>query len=214
MKALSIIIPAYNEHATILKVLEQIAAQSIDGVQFEVIVIDDGSSDGTAELVESRPDLHNHLVRQHPNQGKGAAVRAGLQKAGGDFVLFQDADLEYSPGDYPAMLLPVLTFDADIVIGSRFMAPRYSRVHYFWHKIGYDGAVELARDRRDLVEPAKLAADGWDQHAEILAVATKKAEVIYEVPISYHGRSYAEGKKIKAHHVFGVIWMIIKKRFG
>jgi glycosyltransferase involved in cell wall biosynthesis len=230
MKTLSIIIPAYNEHATILKVLEQIAAQSIDGVQFEVIVIDDGSSDGTAELVESRPDLHNHLVRQHPNQGKGAAVRAGLQKAGGDFVLFQDADLEYSPGDYPAMLLPVLTFDADIVIGSRFMAPRYSRVHYFWHKIG-NGFITLLFNilynttfsdiyscylmyRRDLVEPAKLAADGWDQHAEILAVATKKAEVIYEVPISYHGRSYAEGKKIKAHHVFGVIWMIIKKRFG
>jgi len=226
----SVIVPAYNEEATITKVLEAVRAQRIEGIEFEIVVIDDGSTDGTLERLKANPGLYDQLVEQRPNQGKGAAVKAGLARATGEYVLFQDADLEYSPSDYGAMMLPVREFDADIVFGSRFLAPRYQRVHYFWHMVGNRFITLLFNVlynttfsdiyscylmyRRKLVDPNGLKSMGWDQHAEILATAVKSAEVNYEVPISYHGRSYAEGKKIRAHHVIGVILMIVKKRFG
>ena len=230
MTTISIIVPAYNEEATILTILREIQSQEIEGFDFEVVVIDDGSSDGTVALLKANADLYHELVVQSPNQGKGAAVKAGLAKATGDYILFQDADLEYSPNDYGAMMLPVREFQSDIVMGSRFLAPRYQRVHYFWHMIG-NRCITLLFNilynttfsdiyscylmyRRELVDPSALKSTGWEQHAEILATATGKAKVTYEVPISYHGRSYAEGKKIRAHHVIGVIWMIIKKRFS
>ncbi|MSO85772.1 MAG: glycosyltransferase family 2 protein, partial [Rhodospirillales bacterium] len=136
MIAVSVIIPAFNERATILEVLRAVRAQTIDGVRFEIIVIDDGSSDGTGDMVQANPELCDRLIRLPKNQGKGGAVIAGLKAATGDYVLFQDADLEYDPADYAHMLAPVLRFDADLVMGSRLMAPRYTRVFYFWHKVG------------------------------------------------------------------------------
>ena len=136
MIKLSIIIPAYNEQATIVELLEKVAEQKVDGIAFEVIVIDDGSKDRTVELLEARPELYTSLVRQPQNGGKGAAVKAGLAVASGEYVLFQDADLEYDPNDYAKLFEPILRFDADVVMGSRLIASPITRVSYFWHKVG------------------------------------------------------------------------------
>ncbi|MCP5367788.1 MAG: glycosyltransferase family 2 protein [Hyphomicrobiales bacterium] len=229
MTTVSIIIPAYNEERTIIQILERIAEQRVDGVAFEVVVIDDGSKDRTVELLEARPELYSHLVRMPKNGGKGAAVKAGLRQASGDYILFQDADLEYDPADYAKMLVPVQRFDADVIMGSRTIAPPFTRVYYFWHKVG-NRFITLMFNllynmtftdiyscylmyRRTLVDPDELRSEGWEQHAEILTDAVRRGKVVYEVPISYHGRSYEEGKKIRAHHVISVIWMIMRQRF-
>ena len=231
MTKISILIPAYNEQDTIITVLEKIYRQSIDGFEPEVIVIDDGSKDNTIQLVESRPELYTKFIKQAVNRGKGAAVRAGLKEATGDYVLFQDADLEYDPADYSKLYLPIFRFDADLVMGSRMVAPEYTRVSYFWNKIGNRLITMIFNIlnnttftdiyscylmyKRDLVDQDQIRCEGWEQHAEILSLATRNATNMYEVPISYHGRTYSEGKKIRAHHIIGIIWMIIKKRaFG
>ncbi|NQV46736.1 MAG: glycosyltransferase family 2 protein [Rhodospirillaceae bacterium] len=226
----SIIIPAFNEQATIIEILELVARQRIDGVEFEVIVIDDCSTDRTVALLEERPDLYGKFVKLSINGGKGAAVRAGLGIATGDYVLFQDADLEYDPNDYGKLLEPVLRFNADVVMGSRMVASPITRVSYFWHKVG-NRLITLLFNllnnvtftdvyscyllyRRSLVPVTSLTTDGWEQHAEILTRAISKGKSFYEVPISYYGRTYDEGKKIRAHHVLPVIWTIFAKRLG
>jgi glycosyltransferase involved in cell wall biosynthesis len=132
----SVLVPAYNEAATIVQLLREVRAQKVEGVEFEVVVIDDGSNDNTVALLEQNPSLFDKLVKQARNAGKGAAVIAGLKQATGQYILFQDADLEYSPSHYDLMLMPVKSFGAEIVMGSRFAAPRYTRVQYFSHKIG------------------------------------------------------------------------------
>lgn len=229
MIRLSIIIPAYNERLTILEVLQAIAAHPVAGIEFETIVIDDGSTDGTKELVETRPDLYRKLVALPRNGGKGAAVKAGLSEATGDFILFQDADLEYDPADYPQLLAPVLSRDADIVMGSRMIAPAVTRVHYFWHKVGnrlltllFDMMFNVAFTdiyscyllyRRSLLDPAELRVTGWAQQAEILTRIVPRAGRIYEVPISYYGRTYGEGKKIRAIHAVQVAAEIVAGAF-
>ena len=229
MTKISIIIPTYNEAETIETVLRAVRAQTVDGFTLETIVIDDGSIDDTAERLEKHPELYDHLLRLPHNQGKGAAVKAGLGVATGDYILFQDADLEYDPADYKVLFSPVQKFDADIVMGSRLIAPAYTRVHFFWHKVG-NRLITLVFNilynttfsdiytcylmyRRSLVDPQRLRSTGWEQHAEILANAVKSATMTYEVPVSYHGRSYAEGKKIRAHHVFAIFWMMLRRRF-
>jgi len=224
----SVLVPAYNEERTIIQILEKVAEQKVEGIDLQVVVVDDGSSDSTASLVEAHPELHHKLVRTTSNGGKGAAVIAGLRQLEGEFVLFQDADLEYDPSDYARLLKPVVKFGADIVIGSRLTAPEYTRVHYYWHRLGnrsltglfnilfnttftdiYSGYLLL---RRSLINPDELAAFGWDQQAEILGMAVPRAKVMYEVPISYHGRTYEEGKKIRARHGAIVAWQILKRR--
>ena len=229
MIVVSIIIPVFNEELTIIELLKKINAQSLDGFELEVVVIDDGSTDKTPELLAKHNDLFQHLDRLPSNQGKGAAVKAGLKMASGDYILFQDADLEYDPNDYGVMLHPVQTFDSDIVMGSRLVAPQFTRVNYFWHKLGNNLITLLFNVlynstftdvyscyllyRRTLVDPDSLRTKSWEQHAEILAKATRKAKIVYEVPISYHGRTYAEGKKIKAYHVVAICWTMIRERF-
>jgi glycosyltransferase involved in cell wall biosynthesis len=136
MKKLSIIIPAYNEEKTILTLLERVNAQAIAGVEMEIVVVDDGSKDGTAALLDANPALYSKFVKLERNQGKGAAVIAALAAASGDYILFQDADLEYDPAEYPVMCEPALVHGADIVMGSRFVAPRMTRVAYLWNKVG------------------------------------------------------------------------------
>ena len=225
---LTVLMPAYNEAATIVGMLERVRAQRVDGVDIRIMVVDDGSTDDTADLLEANPQLYDHLLRLPRNAGKGAAVRAGLAEADGDFVLFQDADLEYDPADYAKLLRPVLQHQADMVMGSRLIAPEFTRVHYFWNKIGNRSITLLFNllnnttftdiyscyllFRRELVDPARLKADGWGQQAEILSLAMAGARVIYEVPISYHGRTYGEGKKIRAHHVLDVFANIVRGR--
>ncbi|CAA7626509.1 Glycosyltransferase [Candidatus Terasakiella magnetica] len=223
----SVLVPAYNEEKTIVAVLEKVRAQNIPGISIEIVVVNDGSKDRTREILDARPELYDHVIHQ-ANGGKGAAVKAGLGMATGEFVLFQDADLEYDPADYARLLKPVREFDADIVMGSRFLAPEYTRVFYFWHKIGNWGITFLFNIlnnttfsdiyscylcyRRKLVDPNGLKTQGWEQQAEILSKAVAAGAVFYETPISYHGRTYAEGKKIKAHHVFAVLATIIRER--
>jgi glycosyltransferase involved in cell wall biosynthesis len=227
---LTVLVPAYNEEATILTVLERVSAKPIPDVTLEVIVIDDGSKDGTAALLEANPSLYAKFIKLPQNGGKGAAVRAGLQQATGDYVVFQDADLEYDPADFAKLILPVQRFDADVVMGSRMLAPEFTRVHYFWHKRGNElltFVFNLVNNttftdtytcyllyRRSLLEPAELKSDGWEQHAEILSHLVRRAKAIYEVPVTYAGRTYAEGKKIRASHAVDVIGMIVRRRIA
>ncbi len=228
MARVSIIIPVYNESATVVQLLTQVRAQRLDGIEFEVIVIDDGSRDNTVSLLEANPQLYDQLVKQEKNGGKGAAVIAGLRRASGDYILFQDGDLEYSPSEYSALLYPVKEFGAELVMGSRFIGPKYTRVQYFSHKLGNrvitfmfnilfnttftDIYTCYLLYRRDLVSADELVSFGWEQHAEILCRAVQRAKVMYEVPISYHGRSYEEGKKIRAWDIVPVIGMILRRR--
>jgi glycosyltransferase involved in cell wall biosynthesis len=227
MVELSVIVPAYNEEKTILELLAIVKSQSIEGTTIEVIVIDDCSTDGTLELLEANPDSYDKLVTLQINSGKGGAVQAGLAEATGDYIIFQDADLEYDPADYSSMMKPVLKHDADVVMGSRLLAPHYTRVHYFWHKQG-NHLITLFFNiinnttftdiyscyllyRRDLIRADELTTLGWEQHAEILTLATNRSKVFYEVPISYHGRTYDQGKKIRAYHIISVLWTIFVK---
>ena len=229
MIRVSIVVPAYNEEATILPILEKVREQRVDGVAFEVIVVNDASSDGTLARLESRPDLYDRLVSHRENGGKGAAVKSGLRAATGDYILFQDADLEYDPAEYAKLLLPVLRFDADMVVGSRFLAPLYTRVHYLWHKIGnktITGVFNVLFNktftdlytcyvlfRRNLIVADELRTEGWEQQAEILSLVVRRSRTHYEVPIAYHGRTYDEGKKIRAHHALSVLLTIARTRF-
>ncbi len=229
MIKISVIMPAYNEQATIIEILTRIRAQKVDGCVFDVIVIDDGSKDDTVKILEAQPELYDRLIRMPQNGGKGAAVKAGLEVAEGDFILFQDADLEYDPADYGRLVRPILEFDADVVMGSRMTYAEYTRVFYFWHKIGNLVITTLFNVlnnttftdvyscylmyRRTLVNPHELNTYGWEQHAEILSIAAGKARSMFEVPVKYNGRSYDEGKKIRAHHILSVLWTIIRMRF-
>lgn len=226
MVSVSVVVPVYNEERTIIDVLERIKSVSVPGATFEVIVVDDGSRDGTRGVLDARPDLYARFIKHEVNRGKGGAVKTALAVAMGDYVLFQDADLEYDPGEYGKLLRPVLEFQAEVVMGSRILAPDYIRVHYFWHKVG-NRLITLVFNllnnktftdiyscyllyRRDLVPVTDLVSEGWEQHAEILSLAIKRSENVYEVPISYHGRTYSEGKKIKAHHTIAVLGMIAR----
>ena len=136
VRCISVIIPVYDEQGTVLDVLRRVNEQEVAGAIFEVLVIDDGSTDGTTRLLESNAGLYTKLIKRPRNAGKGAAVRDGLREATGEYVLFQDADLEYDPAEYATLLRPVLEFDADIVMGSRLVASPCTRVSYFWHKQG------------------------------------------------------------------------------
>ena len=163
------------------------------------------------------------------NSGKGAAVKKGLLNATGEYILFQDADLEYDPSDYQKLLKPVLNFKADIVIGSRLAASQLTRVYYFWHKLGNKFITFLFNVlnnttftdiyscyllfRSDLLKPEDLRSDGWDQQAEILSLIVSRGKSFYEVPVNYYGRTYEEGKKIRAHHAVAVLLTILRKRF-
>jgi glycosyltransferase involved in cell wall biosynthesis len=223
--SISVIIPAYNEERTILKVLELVRANAVEDFPLEIIVVDDGSKDRTRELLEQNPGMYDKFLPLARNGGKGVAVKEGIRAATGDLVLIQDADLEYEPADYPVLFRPLRIENADMVIGSRMVAPQLTRVYYFWHKIGnklitllfnvlfnttftdlYSGFFVF---RRSLVDVDKLKIDGWGQHAEILCMVVPRCRGVYEVPISYMGRTYDEGKKIRPQHILGVFYAII-----
>lgn len=229
MIKLSIIIPAFNEEKTILELLNKVNEVNIIDVEKEVIVVDDCSIDNTFRLLETNNKLFTKLIKLKKNRGKGAAVKRGLLEATGDYILFQDADLEYDPNDYKKLLEPVLRFKADVVIGSRLSASQLTRVYYFWHKLGNKFITLLFNIlnnttftdiyscyflfKSDLVKSDKLLTTGWEQQAEILSMVISRGNSFYEVPINYYGRTYDEGKKIRAHHAFAVILTIFKKKF-
>jgi len=206
---LSVVVPCFNESATIATTLKRVLDSPYTA---EVIVVDDGSSDGSAEIVEGLGDPRVRVVRQPFNQGKGAAIRRGFKEAVQPYVIVQDADLEYDPSDYPSLVAPLLSGEADVVFGSRFMGGRPHRVLYFWHSLGNRFLTLLSNAftnlnltdmetgykvfRREVLETFELEEDRFGIEPEMTAKAAAGKWRIYEVGISYKGRTYAEGKKI------------------
>ena len=226
---LSVLIPVYNEENTILNILKRIKECEIDGFDFEIIVINDGSTDNTLKIIKENTNLFNHLVTFDQNKGKGFAVRKGLKIATGDYIIFQDADLEYDPKDFIKFTNLINQFPVDIIIGSRFNYSEYTRSHNIANKIGNNILTFIFNllynttftdiyscylaFRRDILNIDELKTDGFEQHAEILCKLIKKGDKFYEVPISYNGRSAAEGKKIKFYHFFSVLYRIFIEKF-
>jgi glycosyltransferase involved in cell wall biosynthesis len=225
---LSVIVPAYNEAATIQKTLSRILAQPI--VQ-EVIVVDDFSSDATIEAVRTvmTHDPRVRLETHRLNQGKGAALRTGFSLASAEIVIIQDADLEYDPEDYHLVLEPILQGKASACFGSRFAGGRAHRVLYFWHMIGNklltllsnmftnlnltDMETGMKAFRRDILQNIHIQENRFGFEPEITAKIARLQVPIYEVPISYNGRTYAEGKKIGWKDGIRALWCIVKYRF-
>ena len=225
----SIIIPVYNEEKTIIDILKKVNHQKINSILMEIIVINDGSKDCSLELLKNNPKLYTKLINLEKNKGKGAAVREGLKSAVGDYILFQDADMEYDPSEYEKLLEPIIKFDADIVMGSRLMTSSLTRHGgYARNRIGNNFITSLFNllnnttftdiysgyliFRRSNITPSKLRTDGWEQQAEILSKIIRNSSKIHDVPIVYHGRTYEEGKKIKPRHILGIIGMIIREK--
>ena len=226
---LSIIIPVYNEEKTILEILRKIKKNSSTNLKYEDIVINDGSTDNTKKLLEDNKDLYDKLLINENNKGKGFSVKKGIANSTGSHIIFQDADLEYDPSDYAKFEKIFLEFDADGIIGSRFIYSKYTRSHNILNKIGnkiltlifnllYNTTFTDIYScyfafKKNLLESNLLETEGFEQHAEILCKVIKNGNKFYEVPISYNGRSQSEGKKIKAYHFFLVLYQIIKRRF-
>jgi glycosyltransferase involved in cell wall biosynthesis len=222
---LSVIIPVYNEEHTIQEILRQVRAL---GLTHEIIVVDDGSTDGTRALLETEANQPGTtVVLQTRNMGKGAAVRAGFERATGDILLIQDADLEYDPRDYPALLRPIEEGRVTVVYGSRFLGPRKAML--FWHMLGNKFLTLLTNVlfntilsdmetcykvfRADVIKGIPLRSRRFEFEPEITAKVLKRGHRIFEVPISYYGREYDEGKKITWREGPKAIWTLIKYRF-
>ncbi len=224
---LSVIMPVYNELQTIEPILKRVDAV---GLADEIIIVDDGSVDGTREfLSELAPQFPNVKLYMHDrNQGKGAAVRTGIEQASGDLLLIQDADLEYDPRDYPKLLAPIEEDVADVVYGSRFLgAPR--RVTMFWHMVANkmltfmtnllynsiltDMETGYKLFKREVIKDIPLHSRRFEFEPEITAKLLKRKVRIFEVPITFNPREYAEGKKIGLPDAFEAVWTLIKYRF-
>lgn len=226
---LSIIIPVYNEKDTLLQLIERVRDIEITK---EILIVDDGSTDGTSTLIRDAitgkfPDVKT--FEHEANRGKGAAIRTAIQQANGDYIVIQDADLEYDPKEYFTLLAPILDGRADVVYGSRFLGGGAHRVLLFWHRLGNsfltllsnmctnlnltDMEVGYKVFKSEVLKNINLKSDRFDFEPEITAKVAKKRYRIYEVPISYSGRDYSEGKKIGWRDGIQAIWTIIKYRF-
>jgi len=224
---LSIVIPCFNETKTIRAIVDAVRAAPTAGLEKEIVIVDDCSTDGTRDLLRSEiAPLVGQIVYHEKNQGKGAALRTGFAAATGDIVLIQDADLEYDPQEYPRLIKPILDGKADVVFGSRFAGGDAHRVVYFWHMMG-NRFLTLASNmctnlnltdmetcykvfRREVVAKIKIEENRFGFEPEITAKVAKLRVPIYEVGISYYGRTYEEGKKIGWRDGFRALWAILK----
>ena len=225
---LSIIVPVYNEEKTVIEVLNKIKSNSSNRFKYEIIVIDDGSTDQSRKLLEDNKHLYDKLLVNESNKGKGFSVKKGLLNISGTHIIFQDADLEYDPADFKKFEKIFLDFNADAIIGSRFIYSNYTRSHNILNKIAntfltfifnllYNSTFTDVYScyfafKKDLLNVHELRTEGFEQHAEILCKVIKKGNKFYEVPINYIGRDASEGKKIKPHHFFLVLYEIIRGR--
>ena len=226
---LSVVIPAYNEAATLREILAAVRAVTLDGIGKEIIIVDDGSTDGTREIIREEAAQGDIVALFHErNSGKGAALQTGFRAATGDIILVQDADLEYDPREYGALIQPILEGKAQVVYGSRFLGgPRKAML--FWHMFGnklltlttnilYDSILSDMETcykvfRAEVIKPIRIHSRRFEVEPEVTAKILKQAIRIYEVPISYNGREYHEGKKITWKDGFAAIWTLIKYRF-
>ncbi len=235
MPTLSIVIPAYNEGRTIHLILDRVKAVSLrDNIAKEVIIVNDCSKDNTEEAIQAymgnNPELNIQYYKHEVNQGKGAALHTGIQKATGDFVIIQDADLEYDPNEYNILLQPILDGFADVVYGSRFMGGNPHRILFCWHSIGNKMLTFLSNMftnlnltdmetcyklfRREIIQGIQLKEKRFGFEPEVTAKVSRIPKIrIYEVGISYYGRTYEEGKKIGWKDGFRAIWCILKYNF-
>jgi glycosyltransferase involved in cell wall biosynthesis len=225
-RRISVIIPAFNEESTVGQVIRAVLEAPIGRNHLEVLVVDDGSTDGTWERILEVQDARVRALRHQRNLGKGAAVRTALAHATGDVVLIQDADLEYNPRDYPRLLEPILQGRADAVYGSRFVGSEPHRVLYFWHYVGNRLITLLCNAftnlnlsdvetcfkalRRDVLSQLRLRENGFGFEIEVTMKLAQLGCRIYEVGVSYWGRSYAEGKKVRWIHGVQAVWLICK----
>jgi glycosyltransferase involved in cell wall biosynthesis len=222
---ISFIVPVHNEAATIAEVLERVHRLAVDK---QVIVVDDGSTDATSGLLAPWAEHEGVLVLRRPHRGKGAAIRAAIPHVVGDVAVIQDADMEYDPADVPALVEPIERGVADVVFGSRLSGGRPQRAHAFWHLVGNrflslltnvlfnttlsDVETGYKAFRTDVLRSLDLRSDDFAIEAEITAKVCKRKLRIYELPIAYYGRTYAEGKKITWRDGVKAVWVLLRLR--